>query len=119
MSIANVDPTYLGNGPTVTNEVLAQTGPSGVFASTLAGTGTATIDGSATSFILNFVTGTTGAGVLPFTPSGIIFSRNGGTATATATPMNVTTITTSNATIAFGAAGTSTHTIIFSFLILR
>lgn len=117
MSIAAANAVYTTSGPTASGQVLApneQTNLEGAYV----GTVTVTLDGSTTSFTLNFIDGTK---TLSFTPTGIDATVIGGTQLA-ATPIAVTaTAVTDNTkgTIYLSGAGTNTNTLKVLFYIVK
>jgi hypothetical protein len=115
ISAANV--AFLGQGPTGTLQQLAFGGSSNLELA-LQGTVTFTGDGSATSATLNYIDGTA---ALNFTPSGFLFSRSGGTATATITATNIVDAANANktATVTFSAAPGNGATVILAVSILK
>lgn len=115
MAISTVSAVWQGNAPTKTGQVVANMIPGDV-SRTLLGTVTAISDGSDTNFTVNWIDGTQ---VLPFTPSGVIAFRNGGTAAATIVVQSVTSITTTSGLITLSAAGSSTETFIISLLLFK
>lgn len=121
MSITAQNLAYLGNG---TNAALATGGAPAVLAFggsdavelAYKGVVTFTLDGSATTATLNYVDGTS---AIPFTPSGFIFSKCGGTASVY--PINVVDAANSNktATVTFSGAGSNAQTVIMAVMILK
>jgi hypothetical protein len=117
MSIPDVNAVYSGVGPTASGQILAAPGQAGSVAQDLEFTGTATLDGSATTFNLNWIDGTA---TLPFTPSGVIASVSGGNQGATAVVSAVIdTITATKCTVRLSATGTNTKTLQISGRILK
>jgi hypothetical protein len=107
MSIAAVNMTWIGNAQTETGEIVAPRNASGK--RVLEGYGTATLDGSLTTFDVNFIDGTK---VLPFTPSTVTCTVAGGDQQASAyIGANVSSFTTAKAVIVTSGAGTNTKTI--------
>ena len=115
MAIATVNAVYQGIAPTKTGEILAGLG-GGDAVRDLQGTISAISDGSDTNFTVNWIDGTQ---VLPFTPSGVLISRNGGTAAATITALSVTSITTTSGLVTISAAGSNEETFVFSILLFK
>ena len=116
MAIADVNVTFTGNGPTASGQIIAsnQTGPS---AQDLEFTGTATLDGSATSFNLNWIDG---SATLPFTPSGVIIGVSGGNQGAAAVVSAVAhSIDNKKCIVRLSGAGTNTKTLQVSGRILK
>lgn len=116
MAIPAVNMTWLGVGPTVTLEILAQAAASGPFAQTLVGTFTQVLDGTLLGGDVNWVDGTA---VLPFTPSGIIIYRSGGSGLSTISSVAANTIGTTKFTHAFSAAGTNAQTVTFTAIVFK
>jgi len=116
MAIAAVNATMQAVAPAETGQILAF-GPGDAQNIVYRGYGTATLDGSTTSFALNFIDGTK---TLPFTPNGIIGSVSGGDQQATAY-INVTFGVPSNTgvTVYLSGAGTNTKTLKVAFLLLK
>ena len=115
MAISTVNASYLGQAPTKTGQILANA-LSGSDARTLYATATAISDGSDTNFTVNWIDGTQ---VLPFTPSAVLATRNGGTAAATISVLSVTSITTTSALITLSAAGSTSETFAIALAILK
>jgi len=116
MAIADVNATYTGLGPTASGQIIAgnQTGP---VAQDLEFTGTATLDGSATSFNLNWIDGTA---TLPFTPSGVIVGVSGGNQGAAAVVSVVADAPdATKCVIRLSGAGTNTKTLKIAGRILK
>jgi hypothetical protein len=93
MSITAVNAVYEGAGPTATGQILAQSNMAGQASRMLPFTATATLDGSSTSFRINYIDGT--ATIL--TPKGIIACASGGPATAAAATVSVSSAVSHNA----------------------
>jgi hypothetical protein len=109
MSISAVNLTYIGGGPTKTGQIVAQRSDSGK--RILRGYGTATLDGSATSFTVNLIDGTE---ILPFTPSAANIAVCGGDQQATAyVNATVSAIDATTATVKLSGEGTNTKTLKF------
>lgn len=107
MSIPDVNMTWVGNGPTESGQVVAQRNATGK--RILKGYGTATLDGSATTFNLNWIDGTK---TLPFTPSAVMLSVSGGDQQASAyVGATVSTISTTAAVVKLSGAGTNAKTL--------
>lgn len=116
MAIANVNATYLKQGPTATGQVLADITAS-QSGDTLDFIGTATLDGTATTFVLNFIDGTA---TLPFTPRAVVVNVVGGTQIAAAfVSAGVQSVTNAAATVKLSAAGTSANTVVIAGSIYR
>jgi len=133
MSIPAVALSYVGQGPTANGQTIADQ-RSGPIAKTLIGYGTATLDGSATTFVVNFIDGTktpfgtwsgpAGNQVLSATKPALVavqrvFDVNGtdDTAAATITAI-VSAITTTGFTVTISGAGTNAQTLSFSAIIV-
>jgi hypothetical protein len=116
MAIPAVNPTYSGaNAPTKTAEVMV-TGPGDGQQTVYRGFGTATLDGSLTAFDVNWVDGTQ---TIPFTPTGVIVFRNGGTAAATISVLSATITSSTKMNLTISAAGSNGNTLAFSFIVLK
>lgn len=108
MAIADVNASYSGIGPTADSQILA-TSDGGAQAQDLEAFGTATLDGSATSFNFNWIDGTA---ALPFTPSAVLVSVCGGTQPAAAVISAIGDgITNKKCVIRLSGAGTNTNTL--------
>lgn len=116
MAIPAVNVTWLGTGPTVTNEVLAQSGVAGDFARTMVGTFTQVLDGSLTGGDVNWIDGTA---VLPYTPTGVLIYRIAGTGLSTIASIAANTIGATKFTHVFSAAGTNTQTVTFLVVVFK
>lgn len=81
--------TYSGTGPGFTGQVIAQnlSNPEAV---AVKGSATITGDNATATWTVNFIDGTN---ALPFTPTGILVQRIGGTGASTILLENVTTLT--------------------------
>lgn len=116
MAITAVAATYLTQGPTASGQILAN-GPSSDSENALSFTGTATLDGSTTNFVLNFIDGTK---TLSFVPRAVALTITGGTQVAAAVPAIATsTPTNTGVTVYLSAAGTNANTLTFTGLIYR
>jgi len=116
MSIPAVSATYLSQGPTADKQILAFSGLSAVELAYI-GTGTATLDGAATSFTLNFIDGTA---ALTFTPSAVAAMVVGGTQPAASfVSVSTDTITTTGCVVRLSAAGSNANTLKIAFFILK
>ena len=81
------------------------------------GFGTATLDGSATSFTVNFIDGTA---TLSFTPSAVLVSVCGGTQPAAAVVSAIAdAITTTGFTCRLSGAGTNTNTLKIAVRVIK
>lgn len=116
MSIPAVNITWLGTGPTVTGEVLAQASLGGDFARTLVGTFTQVLDGSLTVGNVNFIDGTAS---LPFTPSALVCYRTGGTGLSTIASAGAAITSAILFAHTFSAAGTNTQTVTFTVIVFK
>lgn len=124
MAIANVDIVYSGQGPSASGQVFADGVMPGPASSNIDFSGTATLDGAATTFLINLVPGTAGAGTLPYTPSGVLISRvvrstDTGLNTITAQAGGAANISASQAGVTLSAAGTAAQTVSFVGRIIR
>jgi|GEM_PF-2109351 len=120
MAIADVNVVYSGQGPTDTNQVFADAASAGLGAQAIEFTGTATLDGAATTFNINWIDGTK---TLSFTPSGVLLNR---VVRASDTGLNTINISAvgGNVTNAkmvgtLSAAGTNAQTVSFVGRIVR
>jgi hypothetical protein len=93
------------------NVVVVNSGATGGEAKIIRGTATFVGDGAASTANLNFIDGTL---TLPFTPGSILFSRTGGTATATITATNIAVTDASKAAVTFSAAPANAATVILA-----
>lgn len=117
MAIAAVNAKYLTQGPALSGQVLASVDQASSEVS-LPYIATATLDGSSTSFVLNFIDGTQ---TLNFTPRAVTADVVGGTQAA-ATVVSVSTQTPTGAvsvTVNIGAAGTAANTLTIAGFILK
>lgn len=116
MAISAVNASYRTQGPTASGQILADNSASSSEVA-LVFTGTAILDGSTTTFTLNFIDGTK---TLSFTPTAVLLTITGGTqAAATVAAVNVSAITNTGCTVNIGGAGTSLNTLTFAGLILK
>ena len=116
MAISAVNLSYTGNGPTASGQVIASTETGGL-AQDFEGFGTATLDGSATSFTVNFIDGTA---TLSFTPSAVLVSVCGGTQPAAAVVSAIAdAITTTGFTCRLSGAGTNTNTLKIAVRVIK
>ena len=119
MAITAASVTYLGTGPTATLQILADSEMRGPEAQKLYGYATFVGDAQAsTSATLNYIDGTA---ALAFTPTAFLFSRCGGTSTATIVPTNLVDAANSakTATVTFSAALGAGNTLTFAVVILK
>lgn len=117
MAITAVNATYLTQGPAKSGQVLASNDLASTETS-LAYIATATLDGTSTSFVLNFIDGTQ---TLNFTPRGVTADIVGGTQVPVAVP-NVavqTPVGAVSATVSLSAAGTFGNTLTIAGFILK
>lgn len=117
MAITAVKAVFLTQGPVVSGQVLASVDLSSSEVS-LPFIATATLDGTSTSFVLNFIDGTQ---TLNFIPRAVTASVVGGTQAA-ATVVGVSTQTPTTAistTVNLSAAGTAANTLVISGFILK
>lgn len=116
MAISAVALSYSGQGPTASGQVLA-TADGGPQAQDFEGFGTATLDGSATSFTVNFIDGTA---TLPFTPSAVLVSVCGGTQPAAAVVSAIAdAISNTGFTCRLSGAGTNTNTLKIAVRVIK
>lgn len=116
MAITAVNATYATQGPTASNQVLADNSASASEVA-LVFTGTATLDGTLTTFTLNWIDGTK---TLSFVPNAVILTVTGGTqSAATVQAINVSAITNTGCTVNISTAGTNLNTLKFAGLILK
>lgn len=117
MSIPAVNATYLAQGPTVDQQILAPNEQSGLRVAYI-GTATFTLDGSTTAVTLNFIDGTA---ALPFTPTGLFAHVIGGTQNAASPVSVVASIPTNNkvAVLTLSGAGTNANTVKVLFSIVK
>lgn len=115
MAITAQNVTYVTAGPAATGQIITA-GPSQSVELAYIGTATFTLDGSTTTATLNYIDGTA---ALPFTPSGIIFSVCGGTATVVVNSVVDAGNSNKTATVTFSGAGSNAQTIKIAFIILK
>lgn len=117
MAISAVNATYLTQGPALSGQVIADSSNAST-ETALAYTATATLDGTSTSFVLNFIDGTN---TLNFTPRAVIASVVGGTQGAASVVSTVTDAPTGavSATVRLSAAGTSGNTLKIAGFVLK
>lgn len=115
MAITNVL-AYSGNGPTATGQVLANRAEQGNSARTLIGTVTFTLDGAATTSVINYIDGTA---TLPYNPSALFWSRIGGSEGTAVVNKIVDNANGIGATATLSAVGTNTNTLIYSLMICK
>jgi hypothetical protein len=116
MAIAAVNAAYRTAGPTVSGQILASNANSDSEVA-LVFTATVTLDGSTTTFNLNFIDGTA---TLSFTPSAVLVSVSGGTQQAAAY-VGVTAGVATNVLVPIylSGAGTSANTLKISGIVLK
>lgn len=114
MAITAVAAAYTTQGPSASGQILANN-PASDSETALVFTATAILDGSTTSFTLNFIDGTK---TLSFTPSAVILTNTGGTE-ATNQTVRVTAITNTGCTVALSGAGTNLATVKLAGFILK
>ncbi len=119
MSISAVPATFNGNGPAKTGQVLVSASEAGTSAKQIAFTATAVLDGSSTSFHMNYIDGTQ---TIP-SPSGLIVTACGGTAAATVSVLSAVTHNASTgqddyAVITISGADTNANTLKIAGVIL-
>lgn len=114
MAITAVNATYLTQGPSASGQILANN-PASDSETALPFITTVTLDGSSTTFTLNFIDGTK---TLSYVPSAVTLDIVGGTQ---ATVLNVATTTPTNTgvTVNLSGAGTSANTIKLAGFILK
>lgn len=117
MAIANVNATYLSQGPAKSGQVLASVDQATSEVS-LPFIATATLDGTATSFVLNFIDGTQ---TLNFIPRAVTADVVGGTQAAVSVINTSTQTPTTNVsvTVNISAAGTAANTLTIAGFILK
>jgi hypothetical protein len=116
MAITAPNVAYSGTGPTATGQIIADRADAGNFSRTLIGTFTVVLDGSLTSFTLNYIDGTA---VLPFNPAAIFWSKIGGTESTASVVKVVDGGTGAGATVTLSAAGTNANTLIYSVMLCK
>lgn len=117
MAITAQPVTYSGQGPAYAGEVLVQSPNSGNFAQSLVGTAQFTGDGSLAAATLNYIDGTA---ALSFTPSAVLCTRIGGSATATIGVASVVDAGNGvSATVNFTSAPGNAATFKIAFMILK
>lgn len=116
MAIAAVNATYFTQGPTASGQILANIDASSE-GTVLDYFATAILDGTATSFTLNFIDGTK---TLSYVPRVVTADVVGGTQAATVAPsVATTTPTATGVTVTLGSAGTNLNTLTISGRIYR
>lgn len=117
MAIPAVNLSYSGNGPTASGQILGASQTGGPQAQDIEGFGTATLDGAATSFTVNYVDG---VATLPFTPSAVLVSVCGGSQPAAAVVSAIAdAITNTGFTARISGAGTNTNTLKLAVRVLK
>lgn len=120
MAIADVVAVYNGQGPTGSGQIFASATDAGSAAQELSFSGTAILDGAATTFNINWIDGTK---TLPFTPSGVLISRAVRSTDTGLNSINVFAaggnVTNAKMVATISAAGTSTQTISFVGKIIK
>lgn len=116
MSITAANATYVNQGPTKSGQILAGNGLSEAEVA-LVFTASVILDGSTTSFTVNFIDGTQ---TLPYIPSAVLIGITGGTqAAATVQGINVSAITATGFTVNISAAGTNLNTLKIAGFVLK
>jgi hypothetical protein len=120
MAIADVNVTYSGQGPTDSGQVFSDAASGGLGAQAIEFSGTATLDGAATTFNINWIDGTK---TLSFTPSGVILSRVVRASDTGLNTINITPVggnmTNAKMVATLSAAGTNAQTVSFVGRIVR
>lgn len=116
MAITAVSASYFTQGPTQSGQILADITAS-LADTNLTYFATATLDGTATTFTLNFIDGTK---TLSFVPRAVTADVVGGTQVASSV-VNVSTTTPTNTgvTVNLSAAGTAANTVTIAGTIYR
>jgi hypothetical protein len=115
MAITAVNASYFNQGPVASGQILADGGSKAELVYVFLAT--AILDGSSTSFTLNFIDGTN---TLPFTPRGVTIAITGGTQAGVTVPaVLVSAITNTGCTVNLSGAGTSANTLTFAGFILK
>lgn len=116
MAITAVNASYRTQGPTASGQILADNSASSSEVA-LVYTALVTLDGTSTTFTLNFIDGTK---TLSFTPTAVTADVVGGTQVASSTVnVSTTTPTTTGVTVNLSAAGTAANTILLAGFILK
>lgn len=116
MAIAAVNAAYRTAGPTASGQILASNANSDSEVA-LVFTAIVTLDGSTTTFNVNFIDGTA---TLSFTPSAVLVSVSGGTQQATAYIGVTAGVATSTLVpIYLSGAGTTSNTLKISGIVLK
>lgn len=117
MAITTSNPTYVTQGPTASGQILAS-GPSGMAELAYIGVSTLTLDGAATTAVINFIDGTA---TLPFTPTAVFAKAVGGNQPAAAfIDVETSTISTNvSFTVKLSGAGTNANTLQVAFFVLK
>jgi len=114
MAIADVNAVFQRVAPTKTGQIIV-IGPGD--AQNIVYKGLATVIlGTGTTFTLNFIDGTE---TLPFTPSGVILFRCGGTEATDVVPLRVSAIDSAKCTVTISGAGTGSATLILAVILLK
>lgn len=109
---------YSGATPVAGGSTVLAFGGTSMLEVSYVGTVTLTLDGAATTFTFKYVSDGTTA--LPFTPSGILWSKCGGSESTAAIVKIVDNADGGkNATITLSAAGTNTNTLVYAFMLLK
>lgn len=116
MSITAVNASYRTQGPTASGQILADNSASASEVA-LVYTALVTLDGTSTTFTLNFIDGTK---TLSFVPTAVTANVVGGTQVASSS-ISVVTTTPSNTgvTVNLSAAGTLNNTLLLAGFILK
>lgn len=118
MAISAVNVTYSGQGPSATGQVFADGIQPGNASSNICFSGTATLDGAATTFAANFIDGTQ---TLSFTPTAVVISRSGKSTdtAAVSTTVQPSALTNVGFTVTISAAGSNGQLLSFAGQIVR
>lgn len=116
MAIAAQNAKYTSQGPTGSGQILANSALSNNEVQLLY-TATVTLDGSTTSFVVNYIDGTA---TLPYTPTAVTSDIVGGTQVAAAVlGTGVGSITATGFTVYLSGAGTAANTITVAGFIIK
>lgn len=116
MAIAAQNASYTTQGPSGSGQIFSNSQLSNnevqhVFNNTV------TLDGTTTSFVLNYIDGTA---TLPYTPSAVVVGVTGGTQLATSVlAVATSTISATSVTVNLSAAGTNANTLKITGFIIR
>jgi len=116
MAITAVNATWQGAPPVAGGSTTLALGGTSCQELAYIGTGTSVLDGSLTSFVVNFLDGTN---TLSFIPSAVMVTRTGGNVAATVAVSGASTINNAAFTCSTTGAGSNGNTISYVFFVLK